>query len=92
MYNSPVPFASSFAFPLLSVAKEAEKSFTPDTIDRFLARTRYFTDSGIIGSKEFVSSLWQKLKSDEDNPNKSPTRIAGLESLYSLKRLSENIL
>ncbi|OEU64073.1 MAG: hypothetical protein BBJ57_09945 [Desulfobacterales bacterium PC51MH44] len=74
------------------VAEEAEKGFTPDTIDRFLARTRYFTDSGIIGSKEFVSSLWQKLKSYEDNPNKSPVRIAGLESLYSLKRLSEKIL
>lgn len=52
------------------IAEEAAKNFTPDKIHRFLARTRYFTDSGIIGSKEFVRNLWQKLKLDDDNPNK----------------------
>jgi len=35
--------------------------------------------------------LWQKLKTKEDNPDKSPTRVAGLEGFYSLKRLSEKI-
>ena len=74
------------------VAEEAKKGFAPDSIDRFLARTRYFTDSGIIGSKEFVSSLWQVFKSAEDNPDKSPIHISGLDGLYSLKRLSDNIL
>jgi REP element-mobilizing transposase RayT len=69
--------------------KEAKKGFSADGIDRFRARTRYFTDSGIIGSKDFVSNLWQKLKSEEDNPNKLPTRIGGLGGLFSLKRLSE---
>ncbi len=73
------------------VEKEAEKGFSPDVTDRFLVRTRYFTDSGIIGSKEFVRKLWQKLKTEEDNPDKPPTRVAGLEGFYSLKRLSENI-
>ncbi|MCB2184486.1 MAG: transposase [Desulfobulbaceae bacterium] len=73
-------------------AKEAKKGFTASSVDRFLARTRYFTDSGIIGSRQFVSSLWQRLRTDADNPNKPPTRISGLENMYSLKRLSESIL
>ncbi len=59
--------------------------------ERFLAGTRYFTDSGIVGSREFVRKLWQRLKSDYDNPDKSPTCIAGLAGIYSLKRLSEKI-
>ena len=73
------------------VDDEAKKGFAPDVISRFLSRTRYFTDSGIIGSKVFVSNLWQKLKTDDDNPDKLPTRVAGLGGLYSLKRLSEHI-
>ena len=31
-------------------------------VDRFRYRTRYFTDSGIIGSKEFVSRTFQAFK------------------------------
>ncbi len=73
------------------VAIESGKGFVPDGVDRFLLRTRYFTDSGIIGSKKFVEKLWQKLKTEEDNPGKSPTRVAGLDGFYSLKRLSEKI-
>ena len=47
------------------VKKEARNGFSPKAIDRFLSRTRYFTDSGIIGSKEFVMELWQKLKTKD---------------------------
>lgn len=72
------------------VEKEAEKGFSSKKIDRFLARTRYFTDSSIIGSKEFVKNLWKRLKTGEDNPDKLPTRVSGLGGLYSLKRLREN--
>jgi putative transposase len=36
------------------VAKERKKDFETSRISRFRHRTRYFTDSGIIGSKEFV--------------------------------------
>jgi len=74
------------------VAKEANRGFKKNRVDRFRARTRYFTDSGIIGSKRFVNRLWQRLKSDDDNPCKIPTRIGGLDGLFSLKRLSENII
>jgi hypothetical protein len=36
------------------VAKERKKDFETSRISRFRHRTRYFTDSGINGSKEFV--------------------------------------
>ena len=38
------------------VAKERKKDFEISRISRFRYRTRYFTDSGIIGSKEFVAA------------------------------------
>ena len=44
------------------VAKERRKDFEISRIDRFRYRTRYFTDSGIIGSKEFVAENYQRFK------------------------------
>ena len=44
------------------VAKERKKEFEISRIDRFRHRTRYFTDSGIIGSKEFVTTNYQRFK------------------------------
>jgi hypothetical protein len=44
------------------VAKERKKEFEISRISRFRYRTRYFTDSGIIGSKEFVSENYQRFK------------------------------
>jgi hypothetical protein len=71
---------------------EQKKGFSPGRADRFLARSRYFTESGIIGSREFIRSMWRQLKGPGDNPDKKPVRIAGLSGIYSLKRLSENII
>jgi REP element-mobilizing transposase RayT len=72
------------------VAKERKKDFEINRISRFRYRTRYFTDSGIIGSKEFVAENYQRFKhlffSKHD---KKPKPIKGLEGMYSLKRLSE---
>jgi hypothetical protein len=42
--------------------KERKQSFELSRKDRFRYRTRYFTDSGIIGSKEFVSENYQRFK------------------------------
>ena len=42
------------------VAKEREKDFEISRFTRFRYRTRCFTDSGIIGSKEFVSINYQR--------------------------------
>jgi REP element-mobilizing transposase RayT len=58
--------------------------------DRFRYRTRYFTDSGIIGSKEFVSTNYQRFKHlFYSKHEKKPKPTKGLEGMYSLKRLSE---
>jgi hypothetical protein len=60
--------------------------------DRFRYRTRYFTDSGIIGSKEFVAENYQRFKHlFYSKHEKKPKPIKGLEGVYSLKRLSEMI-
>jgi hypothetical protein len=74
------------------VAKERKKDFEISRVSRFRHRTRYFTDSGIIGSKEFVSTHYQRFKHlFYSKHEKKPKPIKGLEGMYSLKRLSENL-
>ena len=75
-----------------SAEKEREKNFEVTEMDRFRYRTRYFTDSGIIGSKIFVDRIYQHFKDHFlSKHEKRPKRIAGLSGVYSLKRLSEAI-
>jgi hypothetical protein len=42
--------------------KERKRDFELSRNDRFRYRTRYFTDSGIIGSKAFVAENYQRFK------------------------------
>ena len=44
------------------VRRERNKDFEISRISRFRHRTRYFTDSGIIGLKEFVAENYQRFK------------------------------
>jgi len=70
--------------------KERNRGFELSRTDRFRYRTRYFTDSGIIGSKEFVAENYQRFKHlFYSKHEKKPRPIKGLEGVYSLKRLSE---
>lgn len=70
--------------------KEREKAFDMDRITRFKYRTRYFTDSGIIGTKEFVATHYQRFKHlFQSRRDKVPRRVNGLWDIYSLKRLTE---
>jgi hypothetical protein len=72
--------------------KERNRKFELSRSDRFKYRTRYFTDSGIIGSKEFVSANYQRFKHlFYSKHEKKPRPIKGLVGVYSLKRLSEII-
>ena len=72
--------------------KERSREFGLNRSDRFRYRTRYFTDSGIIGSKEFVSTNYHRFKHlFYSKHEKKPRPIKGLEGMYSLKRLSEMI-
>jgi hypothetical protein len=50
----------------------------------------YFTDSGVIGSKEFVSKTYIRFKHVFNSKNeKRPKPVKGLSGVYSLKRLAE---
>jgi len=72
--------------------EERDGDFEVSSYDRFRYRTRYFIDSGIIGSKEFVDSVYQQFKHCFLSVReKKPKAIKGLEGVYSLKRLSETI-
>jgi len=72
--------------------KERKREFELSRSDRFRFRTRYFTDSGVIGSKEFVSKTYLRFKHHFNSKNeKKPKPVKGLSGVYSLKRLSEVI-
>ena len=72
--------------------KERKRKFELSRNDRFRYRMRYFTDSGIIGSKEFVSKTYMRFMHHFNSKNKKkPKPIKGLSGVYSLKRLSEVI-
>jgi len=72
--------------------KERNREFELSRSDRFRYRTRYFTDSGVIGSKEFVSKTYVRFKHLFHSKNeKKPNPVKGLSGVFSLKRLSEAI-
>ncbi len=72
-----------------TVQKEKKRDFEISQVDRFKYRTRYFSDSGIIGTKDFVAQNYQRFKHHFQSKNdKIPKLISGLDGVYSLKRLS----
>jgi REP element-mobilizing transposase RayT len=77
---------------IVYIEKERDREFKLNEWDRFQYRTRYFIDSGVIGSKEFVDRIYQQFKHYFTcKKEKRPKPIKGLEGVYSLKRLSEFI-
>ena len=72
------------------VERERNNDFELTRARRFKYRTRYFTDSGIIGGKAFVLETYQKVKATfQAKREKRPKPISGLAGIYSLKRLNE---
>ena len=70
------------------VKQERKKKYELSKQDRFLYRSRYFTDAGIIGSKEFVKSMFDRFKHLLNcKPERKFTLIGGVEGIYSMKRL-----
>ncbi len=69
--------------------QERKNNFDVTRMKRFKSRTRYFTDSGIIGSKEFVCHNYLKFKHMFQSKEKKPKPVTGLSGIYSLKRLAE---
>jgi hypothetical protein len=78
----------STAFNRASKGKILDAIPLPESVERFIQRTRFFTDAGIIGSREFVRQGFE-LFQDIIQPKRKrkPHKIKGLEQIYSLKRL-----
>jgi putative transposase len=73
------------------VEKERKKGYQLTKADLFKHRTRYFTDSGIIGSKEFVRENFQRFKHlFQSKKERNPRHVTGLNGIYAMKRLSLN--
>lgn len=70
------------------VEQERTKGFGMTRVDLFAHRCRYFTDSGIIGSREFVEKGFKIVQHVLKSKNERRfTRISGLSSIYSMKKL-----
>ena len=70
------------------VEKARKKGYKISRVDRFRYRCRYFTDSGVIGGKDFVQEVFDQVKhllGSKDTRKFTP--IGGVEGLYSMKRL-----
>jgi len=66
--------------------KECNREFELSRNDLFRYRTRYFTDSRVIGSKDFVSKIYMRFKHHFNSKNgKNPKPVKGLSGVYSLK-------
>jgi hypothetical protein len=71
--------------------KERENDFKLKRLQRFRYRTRYFTDSGIIGTKEFVAGNYRRFKDlFMSKKDKIHRPVAGLDGIFSLKRLADS--
>ena len=87
--RSGKPAASVIGSSVLE--KERKDDFELKRVRRFRHRTRYFTDSGIIGTKEFVSDNYRRFKDlFMSKKDKIPKPVTGLDGIYSLKRLTES--
>lgn len=71
------------------IKTEQKKGYRINRKDRFKQRTRYFTDSGVIGSKAFVAHQYQRFEDFfESKHPKRPIPIEVLDDCFSLKRLA----
>ncbi len=76
-------------------AKSAAGEATPkdldlETVRRFRKQHRFFQDSGILGSKEFVTKYYTRFKDYfYTTKEKVPKKISGLDGIFSMKKLSE---
>ena len=75
-------------------APETEQDDDPELIRTrpFTQKNRYFSDSGIIGSKAFVMENYQRFKGHfQSKREKRPKPIKGIEGVFSLKRLNKSV-
>lgn len=71
------------------VAAARKSRYVLGDIELFKYRCRYFTDSGVIGSKEFVEKVEGKLrKVVPGRKERTANRFKGVDGVYTLKRLA----
>ena len=71
------------------IKNERSKGYELTSVDRLRFRTRYFTDSSIIGTKGFVAHYYEIFKGYfNTSKERKPKRISGFDGIYSLKRLA----
>jgi len=70
------------------VDRERKKGYRLSRADVFRHRCRYFTDSGIIGPKDFVAGVFDGVKHLMDSKDERKfTLIGWVMGIYSMKRL-----
>jgi hypothetical protein len=68
------------------VRKERRRNYVLGDVDMF--RYRYFTDSGVIGTREFVEEAAARLRARvPGRRERTPHRFKGLDGLCTMKRL-----
>ncbi len=70
------------------VEKARKKGYRISRAERFRYRCRYFTDSGVIGGKDFVQDVFDQVKhllGSKDERKFTP--VSGVGGVYSMKRL-----
>ncbi|GAU08822.1 transposase [Desulfoplanes formicivorans] len=70
------------------VAQERKKNFELKRYELFGYRSRYFSDAGILGSKEFVQDVFDQVRHLlKSKDTRVFTPLAGTSGVYSMKRL-----
>ncbi len=73
--------------------REGRDGYRVSRVLIFRYRSRYFTESVVLGSKEFVRGVYGKLQSFmKTKQDRDPFKVQGIEGLYSLRRLREEVL
>ncbi|EFI33082.1 protein of unknown function DUF1568 [Desulfonatronospira thiodismutans ASO3-1] len=72
------------------VEKARKKGYKVSRAERFRYRCRYFTDSGIIGGKDFVQEVFDQVKHLlKSKDERKFTPVKGVDGVFSMKRLME---
>ncbi|WP_051260997.1 transposase [Desulfovibrio inopinatus] len=82
-----IPSSKGMSIRADRVERAQQAGYEYSRADRFMLRTRWFTDSGIIGSKAFVEKTAKRLGLPGAG-HRSAKNVSELD-MYSLKRLSE---
>jgi len=70
------------------VKREKAKDFRLTRTELFVRRCRYFTDSGIIGSRDFVAEAFRNVRHLlKSKDTRRFTRVGGIDGVYSMKKL-----